>query len=147
MESNLYPETFYRGISKSHFIDCYQHPTLEAFVFDDIREDGFSEMSISWNDSEEALNVLLSQKKEGGSLQFEGGAVELPFPKLKQITLAYINLGQFSYERKATDDNIFHGNLLIKQNFPEKTTNKQFSAIIRNLLVALASLSPIYKKN
>lgn len=84
-----YPSHYWRGIANKDFI-CDFRLNAAAFQFDDtIREDGFKELSINWNDSDEALITVLSQKKANGKLQFSVGAAKLELSKTKQFLSAY----------------------------------------------------------
>ena len=60
-----YAEKLIRGISNADFIDSEGRATAMLFQFDNVntRQDGFGECSINWYDNEEALKLLLEQKK------------------------------------------------------------------------------------
>lgn len=146
MEAETFPNFFYRGISSKSFISSDNFPKIDAFCFDkEIRQDGFREMSINWDYSEEALSVLFKQTKADGSIQFSAGAAKLDFAFLKQLTMQFVLLGKFSYEKRAVERNDFHGNLLFKPNENDSTKTKQEEAMIRNALALIASNFPVIK--
>lgn len=116
MDTTHYPDDFWRGISNKDFIANGQ-VLPDAFQFDkDVREDGYREMSINWNDCEKALTIALNQKKENGKLQFKGGIANLKLSLVELILSDYIRQGQFSYERREVEGNPYHGNLLSKSD-------------------------------
>lgn len=114
-----YPIDFWRGISSKDFISCgWVLP--EAFQFDkDVRDDGFKELSINWNDCENALQVALKRTKPNGKLQFVG-ATKLELSKVKSVLASFIEEGLFSYERREIDGNPYHGNLLLSGDIDKK---------------------------
>lgn len=147
MANSNYPDSFYRGIPKAEFIDPYGIPNSQAFQFtDEGRTDGFFELSINWKDHDEALNILFNQTKKDGELQFKAGACEMSFPTLKQITSTYYKLGHFKYERSPLEGNQYHGNLLVKQDFPTKAENGSLSNIIRSALIIVAGQGKMHKR-
>lgn len=147
MTNISYPDSFYRGISKTDFIDAFGIPNNQAFQFsDEGRSDGFYELSINWNDDEESLAILFNQKKGDGEIQFKAGAYEMSFPLLKQITSRYIQLGHFNYERSEVEGNKYHGNLLIKQDLPTKADNKSLYSLIRDALILVSSQGKLHPR-
>ena len=144
MSNESFPNFFYRGISNRTFINDNKRPSIEAFCFDrEPREDGFREMSINWEFSDDALNVLFTQRKADGSIQFSAGASKLDFSLLKEVTSQYIAMGKFDYEKREVPGNIYHGNLLFKPDSNNKILNKQDETMIRNTLAMIASKEPI----
>ena len=66
METTQYPADFWRGIPNKDFISNGL-VLANAFQFDDVsRPDGKKELSINWNDCEEALTTALNQRKSNG---------------------------------------------------------------------------------
>lgn len=134
-----YPDSFFRGIASSNFI-LNGHILGDAFQFDDAgRSDNFKELSINWNDSEEALELALTQRKSNGNLQFTGGVAKLDLSFVKMFFHTYIEEGTFSYEGREVPGNPYHGNLLISS-----TLNKQQRSTISGTLGLLAERNPIY---
>ena len=136
-----YPDSFFRGIASPKFI-LNNHILSDAFQFDEAdREDNLKELSINWNDCEEALELALNQRKSNGNLQFVGGVVKLDLAMVKIVFHPYIEEGTFSYERRIIDGNPYHGNLLISG-----TLNKQQRSAISGTLGLLAESNPIYQR-
>lgn len=135
-----YPDSFFRGITSPKFI-LNNHILSDAFQFDEAdRDDDFKELSVNWNDCEEALKLALTQRKNNGNLQFVGGVVKLDLAMVKRVFHTYIQEGTFSYERRAIDGNPYHGNLLISN-----TLNKQQRSTISGTLGLLAESNPTYQ--
>ena len=141
MDKKEFPEEFWRGITNKDFVkDGYVLPS--AFQFDnDIREDGFKELSINWNDDDEALKKILEQRRENGKPQFSVGAANLNLSRVKQLLSMYIDRKQFSYERKELENNEYHGNLLVLG-----TLDKQLRLMISNCLAVAADTNITYQK-
>lgn len=140
MENLVYPKDFWRGISNKDFV-CDGHVLPSAFQFDDeIRQDGFKELSINWNDNEGALATVLNQKKDNGKFQFSVGATNLQLGFVKQCLATYISRDEFSYERKPVEGNDYHGNLLVKG-----TIDKKIRLIISNTLALAADTNIVYR--
>lgn len=109
-----YPSEFLRGISSAS--DCSIEGVAEASLFNRFdkadRADGFEEMSITWNDNDEAVRIISFQKK-AGEIHFKIGLAVL---LRSQIDLArrdpfYDKI--LKYERKPSESNPYHGNILI----------------------------------
>ena len=144
MANENFPDFFYRGLSNKNFINNNKCPTIEAFSFDkNIREDGYREMSINWETSKEALDVLFKQKKSDGRIQFSAGAVKMNFSLLKSVTSQFVVLGKFNYEKREVSGNPYHGNLLFKPDQKDTTLAKQDESMIRNTLAMIASTIPV----
>lgn len=140
MDVKTFPADFWRGISNKEFIsNGFVLPS--AFQFDDIvREDGYKELSINWNDCDAALETALNQKKDNGKLQFSAGVANLELEKVKLFLSAFIDQGLFSYERKEVDGNPYHGNLLILG-----TLDKQRRSLVSNGLALVAGANITYQ--
>ena len=120
MDNIDYPADFWRGIANKDFLSN-GHVLPEAFQFDkEVRSDGYRELSINWNDCEDALTIALNQKRDNGKLQFAVGVANLNLSFVKQILFSYIEQGQFSYERRSIEGNPYHGNLLISNVIDKK---------------------------
>jgi len=136
------PESFYRGISNKDFIRD-GHVLPSAFQFDKpIRDDGFQELSINWNDGPEALEILLTQKKENGKLQFVGGVAYLELGSVKSALKNFMIKKHFDYERRELPENEFHGNLLVAANL-----DKNLRALISAVLATTAGYDVFAQEN
>lgn len=128
-----YPNEFLRGVinSTDEFVTKYGYLTKNAFRIDkydpDLREnDGFCEISITWYDCEDAVNILKNQVNERkGTQQFQGGFCKVNRTKMELLFQTYSDDGYFDYERcpmEATEKNQanpYHGNLLVKDCLPD----------------------------
>ena len=142
MESTQYPKDFWRGIPNKDFIsNGVVLPS--AFQFDDeIRSDGYKELSVNWNDNDESLEIALSQKKDNGKIQFPGGVAQLDLTNVELVLSLHIANKSFSYERQPIDGNPYHGNLLVLGS-----VNKQIRSLISSGLALVASNHIILQNN
>lgn len=120
------PDEFYRGLPSQDTVTEQGYPTEAAFrfiYFD--REDGYSELSINWNDDEGSLEKLLSQRKPfKEEFQFKVGYCKIQKSMMKMLMKTYMDDEVFSYERKPVEAdaaadieaNKYHGNLLMKKD-------------------------------
>lgn len=122
-----YPEELYRGVSSINDITKEGYVMAGAFKFDnydgDSRgNDGFCELSINWNDDENAIKVLLEQHKPfKEEKQFKAGYCKLKRSYIDLMLKQYIDDNRFKYERKPIEakpeedvhSNPYHGNLLM----------------------------------
>lgn len=114
-----YPDEFIRGISSKDFMDEEGYPN--ALIFNKFdpnpeRDDDYNEVSINWYDCEEALKILLNQKKENGELQFKWGCAILPTSDLDKLCKKPQFSAYLSFERRVVPGNTYHGNILVKKN-------------------------------
>ena len=134
-----YPNEFFRGISSESF--CFENnlarPTL-FYDFDNVnRADGFNELSITWNDNDESVDIISNQKKSSGELQFKVGLAVL---QRSILDIAKHNIqfkGILKYERKASHDNPYHGNILLKAGEDKQKRNMVASFLAMNSRVIL----------
>lgn len=130
MEEEKYPSDFFRGIPTKDYV--YVSPDIgnmkavksDAFQFDVLRDDGYREMSINWNDDSNSIKLLFDQKRDNGKYHFQAGAVKIDLASVKQLFKQFIDSKEFAYERKKLDDNPYHGNLLAKDTAPKETRKK-----------------------
>lgn len=124
-----YPDEILRGIPNSAFIDKDEYPTSNLFYFDkqSKRSDNFKEESICWKDDEEAVFLLLNQKKDDKSLQFKAGIAVVSRDELDRLINKPTVKQQLSYERNIIPGNKYHGNLLLNDNV-EKSVMKRIAA-------------------
>ena len=140
MDTTQYPGDFWRGIPNKDFISNGQ-VLPDAFQFDkEVREDGYRELSINWNDCQEALTIALNQRKENGKLQFRGGIANLKLSLVELILADYIKQEQFGYERREVEGNPYHGNLLISH-----TLDKKIRSLISSGLALAAGTNITYQ--
>lgn len=137
-----YPSSAYRGLTNLNCIDMKFRVVLgTAFAFDGNHrnENNYDELSINWDDDEESLQFMKRQKKEGSEkLKYSIGIARIPTNKMKEIKLKY--KGNFLFERKPIEGNIYHGNILLNyDNIP-----KQVKQLIVNELASGVDLTYIY---
>ena len=84
-----YPDTLLRGLITPSSVTSERYVTAEAFQFQDFRQkrsDNYNELSINWEDSDEAVDVLLKQKKEGSEdPQFKIGFARMSLSRIKDV--------------------------------------------------------------
>ena len=122
-----YPEKLLRGISNTEYIDESGRVSASLFQFGDtVREDGFSEASINWLDDESAIECTMNQLKKDGNIQFKAGVAVLPRNWIDTLMRQPTGSGVLSYERAQLEGNLYHGNLLRKDD----VINKQIKNVI-----------------
>lgn len=120
-----FPDNCLRGISALDQLEEGNSVSSSAFNFSDsIRDDGWRDLSINWHDNEEAIQVLLSQKKVNGEIQFKVGYAVIPREELDHLIKQPTVNGMLSYERHNIDDNPYHGNIMVRGNLPKPTIRK-----------------------
>jgi hypothetical protein len=138
----MYPERLIRGIPNKTYLD---EETVSAHLFyfnkmaeskkednQSMREDGFYEESINWYDNEKSLQILLQQTKlvkENSEIQFKAGAAILNRRELDHIRNRHILINKYTYERKAIEGNVYHGNLLCHSDISTKMMKMVAQAI------------------
>lgn len=137
-----YPETFLRGLQDNSVSDS-GYVISEAFKFNTNKErtvDDRLELSVNWEDNNEAVDILLSQTKEGKDgkehLQFKRGFSRLHLREVKQILKALVDKNDFGYERRPLESNPYHGNLLQNPNLKPAEVR-----LLSNSLAAIANNS------
>lgn len=132
-EDNNYKGNMLRGlISPDWIVDGVV--VVAAFSFQNTgRSDGYSEMSITWYENEEALETIMKQTRTDGEIQFKGGIAELDRTRLKTFLMPYILEGRLNYEKRPTQDNKYHGNLLLRNG-----THKSIAKLITAGLALVA---------
>jgi hypothetical protein len=143
----LYPDKFIRGISTKEMIDPdgIATPSLfQQFIKVD-RDDNYQELSITWFDNLNALHNIMGQKKKNDeqAFQFSVGVAIVLRSDADRITQKHKQLsGIFSYERCPTDQNPYHGNLLLKY---EEKSNKSRKRLIAAHLALFSTI--LYREN
>lgn len=128
-----YPSVFFRGIMSENDVDKGDYLKASAFLFGstvpEYRNDGNKELSIVWNDCEEALNLLLRQKnKKGTGLQFPCGYATVKLSRFEDNVVRYMTGNLVGYERRPIEEdkengieaNPYHGNILLHESTPEQ---------------------------
>lgn len=141
MFSTMYPNELLRGIPNDACIDEFGYPASNLFTFDNSsqqRTDGYKEESIAWRDHEEAVAILLNQKKEDGQIQFKIGVAVLSRHEIDRLIQRDWTRQSLSYERDDKPENKYHGNLLLKVDVPKRVKKK-----ITAQIACLASENPI----
>lgn len=141
-----FPDEFFRGLPNSDCLSPEGYVSEAAFRFANYeltnREDDKCELSINWNDSEDAIAKLLEQKKPGkDEFQFKIGYCTVSTSLMLSALKAFIRSGDFTYERRPVvgdaaqeiQDNPFHGNLLLTKNASNATR--------KNVQCALAAIA------
>ena len=130
----VYPQKMLRRISSNNFI-LEGVLTEEVFNLDPVRDDGFCEISVTWYDNQEAFDVIMSQKSDRrNEIQFQAGAAELDRIEIATKMKAHFLAGRLSYERRPTNNNQYHGNLLVKNDI-----SKPLKRLIKYGLATLAN--------
>jgi len=120
-----FPDNCLRGITTLDQLEEGNSVSSSAFNFSDlIRDDGWRDLSINWHDDEGAVQVLLSQKKTNGEIQFKVGYAVIPREELDHLIKQPMVNGMLTYERHQIDNNPYHGNILVNGNLPKPTIRK-----------------------
>jgi len=126
----LYPDSFYRGISPANVQDGFLLP--ETFHSDGGRDDGFEEISITWNDEEAAFRTIASQINDRtGKLQFSAGISKIKREEFDIRMKPQVLINNIDYERRPTKNNQYHGNILVRENLTK---------VVKNMLKAQLAL-------
>lgn len=121
-----YSEKLIRGISSKEFIDDEGRATIALFQFDaGKREDNNDELSVTWYDNQEALSIVINQKKQGkDEYQFKVGLAILRRSWLDETINRPNCKNALSYERRPIEgENPYHGNILRKTNLSPSVKN------------------------
>ncbi len=117
-----YSDELIRGVPNDAFLEDGL-PKSELFKnFDENseREDDYLELSINWYDNENALQLVHTQKKANGEIQFKSGGAVISRKDLDDLCKKPLVKGKLTYERRIVEGNEYHGNLLL-QNDVNKT--------------------------
>ena len=133
-DEEIYPQKLLRGISSKNFI-LEGVLTEDVFNLDPVREDGYCEISVTWYDNQEAFDVIMSQRSDRrDEIQFQGGVAELDRIEIVTKMKPHFLSENLNYERRPTDNNQYHGNLLVKNSL-----SKQMKRLIKCGLATLAN--------
>lgn len=137
-----YPDNCLRGIPNDGFLTDDKkgvQSSLFAYNLSDPRADGWIEISINWEDNDQAIPFTLAQNKENGEPKFPSGVAVLPrdridamlmFPRVKTLLL---------YERQEkVNENPYHGNILYKEDI-----SKQDKRTVSGMLAMAAAVAEV----
>jgi len=112
------PNKLLRGVSADG-IDGEGRATAQLFRFHPSKDrDNFEEASINWYDNDEAMTILMSQKKEGtDTIQFPFGVAVMSLERLDEVIR--LSGEELSYERDPIIGNPYHGNILQKSGLQQ----------------------------
>lgn len=135
-----FPDNFLKGLSdKNKLTSDGVGVSASVFYFDPQHvRDGWLEQSINWEDDANAITLMLGQKKEDGEIQFKAGVVRVPRSCVEHINKVPRTKDLLAYERKALNNNPYHGNLLLKEN-THKYIMKIVGAIIAGYVIDVIS--------
>ncbi len=128
-----YPENCIRGVPNETFIRENFIIGSDLFYFKDrdSQEDGWTDLSINWQDDDLAIEFTMNQKKDGSDeLQFKAGVVIVPRDEIDRIKNRYTRMNKLSYERVPLEENKYHGNLLLSNDMVKTPIMKQIAGII-----------------
>lgn len=110
-----FPENCIKGIATDDGVTENGRVSGHVFYFkiEQLRNDGFIEQSINWEDDSNARDFTLKQKK-GGKIQWRRGIAILPRKAIERLNQQPTYKGLLSYERNTLGQNIYHGNILLK---------------------------------
>lgn len=112
-----YPDNFLKGITQENHLTRDNEISSALFHFDERHgRDEWVEQSICWEDDNSVVNLMLNQKKVGGTIQFKAGIVRVPLSGVHYINNLSRTKDLLSYERQELEDSPYHGNLLLRKN-------------------------------
>ena len=116
-----FPDNFLKGLSdKKSLTPDGVGVSASVFYFDSQHvRDGWLEQSICWEDDVNVITLMLEQRKGDkgdGEIQFKAGIVRVARSCVEIINKVPRTKDLLSYERKALNNNPYHGNLLLKEN-------------------------------
>lgn len=111
MEDDLFPDRCARGIEDEAWVH-ERPPYLSAFLFDDdVRDDGYRELSVTWMRHSDSLDVLRKMRRQGQTM-FPAGIGVLMRSDIDRLMKHY-GSDKLTYESRPTKRNEDHGNILI----------------------------------
>ena len=110
-----YPENCIKGIARDDGVTPGGRVSSHIFYFDSkhVRNDGWVEQSINWEDDSNTQDFTLKQKKSG-KIQWQRGIAILPRKAIDRLNEQPTYKGLLSYEQDTLIHNIYHGNILLK---------------------------------
>lgn len=131
-----YPDNCIRGIPNDNFITPEGHVISGLFSFQENpeRSDGWKELSINWEEDDNALRILFEQRKGTGEIQFKVGGARIPRDEIDRLNKRPMISGFLSYEKQSLEDNPYHGNILIRLGL-----SKPIESSIKGALAVIVS--------
>ena len=132
-----YPDNCIRGVQNDNYLEKDGWAASHLFHFDllaDNRGDGWAELSINWEDDDQAIAATLRQTRNDGEPQFSAGAAILKRAEIDHISERPYFKGLLRYERQKEVGNDYHGNLLLRPE-TDKAVMKRIAATIATLAV------------
>lgn len=147
-EDKNFPKEMFRGLSNDSYL-IVKYVTSAAFQFESVnevkRKDGYRELSITWNDDDEAKKIIMQQTKTNDNeIQFKAGIAVLNLDSFKRSLKCHLLSQTLKYERHPIDNNKYHGNILLKI-WDDKQMNKQMEKLIQAGLVTIANENSVIK--
>ena len=132
-----YPDNFLKGLSdKNSLTPDRVGVSASVFYFNSQHvRDGWLEQSICWEDDVNVISLMLGQRKGDGEIQFKAGIVRVARSCVESINKVPRTKDLLSYERKALNNNPYHGNLLLKEN-----THKYIMKIVAAIIAGYADV-------
>ena len=120
-----FPERCIRGIPNNSYLVEGGSIGSQLFHFkeDHIREDGWVEESINWEDDRFAMKYTLKQRVERGGkreLQFKAGVAIIPRCEIDRLKRQLPVRERLLYERQILENNPYHGNILLNGDVPKQ---------------------------
>ena len=110
---------------------------LFGFSSDPHTSNGWIRESINWMDEEHVIGFTLNQVREDGTLKFRAGVAILLRTDIDRISKRHTLTQPLSYERASTEENPYHGNLLLKRDI-----KKHVKGMIRTALAYACQIIP-----
>ena len=122
LKKDRFPDNGIRGVCNNQYVLENGSIGSALFFFENKfhRDDGWTELSINWEDDLAAIEFTLKQKKPDGEIKFKEGAVKFPRAEIHRIANFESYKGLLSYERQPEKKNPYHGNILLKSGVSKK---------------------------
>ena len=135
-----FPDNLIRGVPNDTYVNADGSVGSHLFYFTEGigRSDGWTDLSVNWEDTDSVVEFTLNQRKSDGDFQFRGGATILPREEVDRLNNRPTIKGLLSYERQPEPDNPFHGNILLRAN----TSKPTMKLIAAGLALAISRVVP-----
>lgn len=110
-----FPENCLRGIPNNDLVTQDGVPSSNLFY-----PMNNLEVSINWEDDQNALLFTLSQKRDDNEFQFKYGVAILPLVKIDEIINECFLQEPISINREPLEDNPYHGNIVYKESLTKE---------------------------
>lgn len=129
-----YPARCFRGILREDWVNRNKIVDIQAIRFDDSEiHVGWQEASVTWDDAQEALEVVRLQRNKDEQIQFKGGIGVLDTSDLLDMRRLPIFRSHFNFEKRDVPGNKYHGNLLWNKQ-AEDVLHKRVRIHLANLI-------------